>query len=422
MKERAQRQHTLQPLLTMTSLRDLTEGIPRECIECDGPECNERNPSKRCSRCRCVYYCSVDCQKRAWKFHKAECHSLDFMRRETTEELFDPSHLLSSSGSAGSTGIKEECSICLNPIKDPVTLKECKHSFCTACMVAWQARSVMGEQPASCPYCRGKSEDVEQGIIDQATLLLTEANLRKMTDDTRIKVREEAAGLLETLVSMDDVHPQAAFLQAQALISLQDGQRALTAIDRILVGREKRAKHPTLERLAVAAERGDEEERARLQEELIDLYEKGEHAPPRSIDEDSMPSIYQQQGEAFELLEQWSDAFKSYVNAVQSLHDPESVSVVEQRKIWMALARTGFLSGQYDKAIHASQAAIEMNRHFEGVHMYKGLSEKALGRLDDAISTMNQAVLYETPWDNHKRQQAFDLYKELLAMREETKE
>ena len=35
---------------------------------------------KQCSRCKCVYYCSVDCQRKDWKEngHKEECKKLDF--------------------------------------------------------------------------------------------------------------------------------------------------------------------------------------------------------------------------------------------------------------------------------------------------------------------------------------------------------
>ena len=34
---------------------------------------------KQCSRCTCVYYCSVDCQRKDWKEngHKEECKKLD---------------------------------------------------------------------------------------------------------------------------------------------------------------------------------------------------------------------------------------------------------------------------------------------------------------------------------------------------------
>ena len=35
---------------------------------------------KQCSRCTCVYYCSVNCQRKDWKEngHKEECKKIDF--------------------------------------------------------------------------------------------------------------------------------------------------------------------------------------------------------------------------------------------------------------------------------------------------------------------------------------------------------
>ena len=45
--------------------------VPWMKKKCD--YCNKKykklNPLKLCSKCRCVYYCSRDCQKRAWKSH-----------------------------------------------------------------------------------------------------------------------------------------------------------------------------------------------------------------------------------------------------------------------------------------------------------------------------------------------------------------
>lgn len=40
----------------------------RVCAQCDTSDC-----SKRCSKCRSVYYCSKDCQQKHWAKHKKEC-------------------------------------------------------------------------------------------------------------------------------------------------------------------------------------------------------------------------------------------------------------------------------------------------------------------------------------------------------------
>lgn len=41
-------------------------------IKCARETC-EKNGSFRCSRCKTMYYCSLDCQKLDWKTHKSAC-------------------------------------------------------------------------------------------------------------------------------------------------------------------------------------------------------------------------------------------------------------------------------------------------------------------------------------------------------------
>ncbi len=41
---------------------------------CSHLPCVKRT-SKKCSKCKSVQYCSIDCQKAHWPLHKAQCHS-----------------------------------------------------------------------------------------------------------------------------------------------------------------------------------------------------------------------------------------------------------------------------------------------------------------------------------------------------------
>ncbi|XP_077187113.1 E3 ubiquitin-protein ligase TRIM7-like [Paroedura picta] len=49
------------------------------------------------------------------------------------------------------------CSICLDFFRDPVTIPECGHSFCRACL--GRAWGEPGVQAASCPQCRGRAQE-----------------------------------------------------------------------------------------------------------------------------------------------------------------------------------------------------------------------------------------------------------------------
>lgn len=35
--------------------------------------CNNHNAKMRCTRCKTIYFCNIECQKRAWSVHKKHC-------------------------------------------------------------------------------------------------------------------------------------------------------------------------------------------------------------------------------------------------------------------------------------------------------------------------------------------------------------
>lgn len=80
-----------------------------------------------------------------------------------------------------------------------------------------------------------------------------------------------------------------------------------------------------------------------------------------------------------------------------------------------SFARTAYEVELYELSIKASNTAIGYRRTTAEVHKYKALSLKALGRLDEAVETMNQAIFYETPWDPSNVEKALKLYNDLLA-------
>jgi serine/threonine protein kinase len=66
-----------------------------ECGKCGEPA------SKKCSKCKSIAYCSVDCQKVHWKDHKPECGDCDDVLRErgrAKELKFDDFELIRDIG------------------------------------------------------------------------------------------------------------------------------------------------------------------------------------------------------------------------------------------------------------------------------------------------------------------------------------
>eukprot|EP00984_Skeletonema_dohrnii_P007567 scaffold2763_cov88-Skeletonema_dohrnii-CCMP3373.AAC.3 len=54
----------------------------RQCLD----RTVERNKTMYCSRCRCVAYCSRECQKADWTAHKQECERMTRIRAEFEAE------------------------------------------------------------------------------------------------------------------------------------------------------------------------------------------------------------------------------------------------------------------------------------------------------------------------------------------------
>lgn len=92
----------------------------------------------------------------------------------------------------------------------------------------------------------------------------------------------------------------------------------------------------------------------------------------------------------------WEGAFELYKSIFEATIDR---SPPEQREVYMGISRCLYEMGRYDHAIDIGNSAIKMNRHFQQVHKYVALSQKAKGDHVSAIATMTQAVIYESPWD-----------------------
>jgi tetratricopeptide (TPR) repeat protein len=408
--------------MTSSSIVDVTVGIPRDCITCDGPGCDRPGPMKRCARCRATYYCSVACQKSDWVNggHKPYCFPNEMMYQKSREDQAGPP--LDRSLLQPSAVPDTECPICLDTTRQPVTLKQCQHTFCTSCLVEWQKQLRhfnYAKPPFPCPLCRTDVEDVEQGLMKHAALLAGEANMRKSLDEeARHNLRKEALDCLDRLLValQPNASVQAYCYKAQILVELGMGREAIQCIEELMTENEKRKNHPLLlliQQQEQAEANGDYDENERLQEACMKYY--SEHGnPPTRLHQQSMFGIHMLKSRAYQVMEEWHSAMRAYCQTLRLLDQPTDAPAAEQRKLCMSLAHCAYMAKDYERSIASSEMAIEMNRHFDEVHKYKALSLKALGKLDEAIVTMNRAVLYEATFGGQK---ALQLYRELVAER-----
>lgn len=69
---RAEERRTSLLLMKTQGIHSMPETVAKACSYC--ARNRELLATKLCSRCRAVRYCSVDCQRAHWPFHKGLCH------------------------------------------------------------------------------------------------------------------------------------------------------------------------------------------------------------------------------------------------------------------------------------------------------------------------------------------------------------
>jgi tetratricopeptide (TPR) repeat protein len=283
-----------------------------------------------------------------------------------------------------------------------------------------QYNTMSRSRDSCCPLCRVDSDDMEAHMMKQATLLATEANLRKgITGSERRTIRTEAVCCLDKVLTAPQPTLQAYFTKAEILLELggEDAARdAVECTNAILQKNKERNQHPVLlllKRQDEAMERGDYEEYERLKDDVVKAAEEHGMVGTR-FNQSELFNVYFLQRQAYEHVHDWKSALASSMKALECMEEQPRDPVL-MRKFVMGMARCFYEVEEYDKAVSATDWALEMNRHFPGVHKYKALSYERMGKLDLAIEVMNQAVLYEAPWDEENQRECVSHYYDLLG-------
>ena len=388
-----------------------------ECIECDA-ECGKSNPEKRCSKCLTVYYCDTNCQRLHWNEHKPYCMDINEMRKGVVGI------------SAAPTEQDVKCEICLkDKALNPVVISGCKHAFCFSCHDKWKGVSSSNSKPgtctSSCPYCRTNSSannDSREQKLNRAYLNATRASTNKCLD-RRYEYCDYALYDINAILSDNENDMQALFKKVEILNIDGRSPKAKEAIEvakEIVSINETRmensdridALYPQVQH-AMAI--GDEDEEERLLtivgEEMAKEKARGTNIP-WIADPFSVPLLL---ADTYIKAGEWSEAENVFKGILIKMESPDIGSPPQHRQVWMGLCRCSYELGNYEMAQNAGEAAVQMNRHFPGVHKYIALAQKESGDLDAAIATMNRAVLYEAPWDAQHMSETKRLFKELKS-------
>ena len=338
----------------------------------------------RCSRCKCVFYHNRDCQRAHYKEHKHYCRAMASKVQEGSALLLQPTAASDLKGLGKESG-DEECGICLQQMhtdnKIPAS-KDCVHAFHHGCLAQWQAHGT------GCPLCRSEMPaDLLHDKYADVCLLVCRANARfqhqshKETFTTSIA--SQAA--TESATNADFV---AAMQQVEELLTLEPNHRGCLMLKSELLFYMREFDEAILQTQSFT----QQETHLNTRIEASCLQKK------RAVESQLIAKCYMR-------LKDWNLAVGYWREGFSGLgHGPEDAK--EVRESLHGMVTCYYHQGEYAKAISLSDGAIEMNRHYDGVYDHRALAQEALGDLDGAISTLEQAVAYEAPWDPkvHTRQ------------------
>ena len=431
----------------------------RKEIECD--MCQKSNPSKRCSQCHTSFYCSVDCQKSHWKTHKEDCIPVNEMKKK----LVGVTNISSTTAAEETKEPSGEvvCSICLSEtVEYPIVLPDCGHTFCFGCLAEWQnytKNSLMaGNERSSsvqgrCPNCREKIQvSIVDAAIEKAQLYAAAGRLTEKVYDHHLKTEQDttdeaAEGPL--VISMDErqekfcnlaleqvnqvlssdpmdivalcvkgeilryVKPQDAIDVLQEVLRLdEEGAKAKENFDQVATDLEEFRN--LMDRTLTIAEIEDDnhpmvDEWARRVEAAGKLMKLAKCVVPHH-----RYRIKIWIAEAYESAKEYEKAEAIYKKMMQEIFqlDYEDFAKLDppiSRMFFAGGSRCLFFSKDFERSQKLAEMALDMNRHFPGIHILLAQVQWATNDKKGALRTMCRGVLYETPWDetNQERNRVY---------------
>jgi len=158
-----------------TKNEDDTNGTPTKklCSKCG----KESDTLKKCTACKCVWYCDKDCQNRHWKEHKKECKVIkkELQKRGGKLDLGNELDL----GPLPDLPPRDECPICMRVVPIDSKLQAyaacCGKIICSGCNFQheFQARKANAERvqmeqtpvPRTCAFCREPIANSEEELV-----------------------------------------------------------------------------------------------------------------------------------------------------------------------------------------------------------------------------------------------------------------
>lgn len=129
----------------------------------------ESDTVKKCTACKCVWYCDKKCQNKHWREHKKECKVIKKELDKRGGKLDVGTELYI--GPLGTLPPREECQICMQVLPIPAKLNIykvcCGKIICCGCNFQHQMKSREQAVPPTCAFCRAAVPESDEEELDR---------------------------------------------------------------------------------------------------------------------------------------------------------------------------------------------------------------------------------------------------------------
>ena len=361
--------------------------------------CLKDNASQRCSQCRCMFYCNKECATKHWRAeHKGECQSIR-AKLERCNIVDEKTKALVEKISAAESE-DDVCCVCLEKLtaSNAVGLP-CKHLLCGECVFRLPGRVTANfsggetfEGPA-CPQCRvsvPSFQSLIQHLYETVAEMIQSANPMERGSSGRNTLTQFA--LHQNTILLKFVS------QLRSELSADSSVQGVNTCDHLLL-------HLRILAVDIDLCRGNATEC--IEKATALLVDWG-----NKLEELYTINMNIQCGKAHMILSDFPKAIRSFQTALSTVD--QNRHTIQAQTCFYELIRCFYEIKAYDLALNAGEAAVAMNKNYDGVYHYIALTHKAMGNLDLAIETMKKAAVYETPWDDKNKAVVRALLNELV--------
>lgn len=301
------------------------------------------------------------------------------------------------------------------------------------------------EKFVCCPCCRTATEDLEYRLFQKANEFLARAKLYGCPQSMKKQLLLGALEATSTLLQIEDPDLRAYHAHADVLLALGRCQDAVISIQQLMKADKERytamKENPVLAWLDYARHACEIADTAQATVAMKTAAEIaaciGRPAkPPPALHGSDRKHLYEVayllRGEAHQQQNQWWEALLIYNKLLRAHHEKQTASATNQLndlfsddllvQMWKGISSCSYELAAYAASIAAANRAVAIDRSVAGIHRCKALSlvqqaanspEKTDEMFGEAVRTMNQAVLYEAPWDSHNQSTNLKLYQSL---------